>query len=110
MGAAGVPTRQAQVLSLLHARSDAQTGLSLTQMVPRAMCRLLNKAVPAVTSAYISPCVLDMLPPDVDLVFLEFTFNDAERSSSLSMDDPTRWCPPHAATADVALLEAHAYT
>ena len=46
--------------------------------------------MPAVTSAYISPCVLDMLPPVVDLVFLEFTFNDAERSSSLNMDDPTR--------------------
>ena len=46
--------------------------------------------MPAVTSAYISPCVLDMLPADVDLVFLEFTFNDAERSSSLNMDDPTR--------------------
>ena len=58
---------------------------------PNEKHKLLNKAVPAVTSAYISPCVLDMLPADVDIVFMEFTFNDAEQSSSLNMDDPTRY-------------------
>lgn len=51
---------------------------------------LMNKAVPAVTSAYISPCVLNMVPENTDLVLMEFTFNDAERSLSLSLDDPTR--------------------
>ena len=51
---------------------------------------LMNKAVPAVTSAYIAPCVLNMVPENTDLIIMEFTFNDAERSSSLGLDDPTR--------------------
>lgn len=49
-------------------------------------------AVPAVTSAYIAPCVLEMLPSDVDLILLEFTFNDSEQATATNMADPTRFC------------------
>ena len=37
---------------------------------------LLNLAAPGTTSAYTHPCVLEALPQDVDVVLLEFTFND----------------------------------
>ncbi len=33
--------------------------------------------LPQVTSAYVSPCILNMVPDDVDLVLVEFTFNDS---------------------------------
>ena len=49
-----------------------------------------SQAVPAVTSAYISPCVLNMVHEETDLVILEFTFNDAERATTFDLDDPTR--------------------
>ena len=43
------------------------------------------------TSAYISPCVLSMVPEDVDLVLLEFTLNDGEREGEdQSSADSTR--------------------
>jgi hypothetical protein len=35
-----------------------------------------------------------MVPPEADLVLLEFTFNDAERASTGQLpEDPTRWDP-----------------
>lgn len=66
---------------------------------------LMNKAVPAVTSAYIAPCVLNMVPEDTDLVLMEFTFNDAERSSSLGLDDPTRFVACHCWSFEPSLQE-----
>lgn len=43
-----------------------------------------------VTSAYISPCVQNLVPEDTDLVLVEFTFNDSERTKSREFEDPTR--------------------
>lgn len=37
---------------------------------PNPNHQFLNKAIPAVTSAYVAPCVTDLLPPDLDLIFL----------------------------------------
>ena len=34
----------------------------------------INAAIPAVTSAYVAPCVLDLLPGNLDLVFLVCSF------------------------------------
>ena len=65
---------------------------------PNERHRLLNKALPGTTSAYISPCALQMVPPDADFVLLEFTFNDAERASTgQSAEDPTRCSHYHRA-------------
>ena len=49
-----------------------------------------EQAVPAVSSAYIAPCVLQMVPADADLVFIEFTVNDAEHGAGGRLDDDTR--------------------
>lgn len=40
-----------------------------------------------VTSAYVSPCVLSMVPEDTDLVLVEFTFNDSVRSVSHGLEE-----------------------
>lgn len=88
---------------------------------PAALCRFLNRALPGTTSSYVSPCALQMVPPEADLVLLEFTFNDAERShEGQSPDDPTRYVPVHGqhggalpsnqATAEVVCHEAHSMT
>jgi hypothetical protein len=61
---------------------------------PHERHRLLNRALPGTTSAYVSPCALQMVPPEADWVLLEFTFNDAERAAAdQSPDDPTRHAP-----------------
>jgi len=39
------------------------------------------------TSAFINPCVQDLVPQDADLIFLEFTFNDSERGTK-NLEDP----------------------
>lgn len=53
--------------------------------------RFLNRALPGTTSSYVSPCALQMVPPEADFVLLEYTFNDAERAyEGQSPDDPTR--------------------
>lgn len=58
---------------------------------PNERHQLLNKGLPGTTSAYVSPCALQMVPPNADFVLLEFTFNDAERASTAqAADDPTR--------------------
>lgn len=58
---------------------------------PTARHRLLNHAIPAVTSGYVSACVPDLLPPDVDLVLLEFTYNDwVFDGGSLDVNTPAR--------------------
>ncbi|CAL8468221.1 g7760 [Coccomyxa elongata] len=58
---------------------------------PNKKHRFLNRALPGTTSAYVSPCALQMVPPEADFVLLEYTFNDAERAyEGQSADDPTR--------------------
>ena len=57
---------------------------------PQAEHKLINLAMPATSSSYYSPCILDMLPFDVDLVVLEYSFNDFFHQTSESVDDPTR--------------------
>ena len=37
---------------------------------PHPEHQFINKAIPAVTSAYIAPCVLNLLPDDLDLILL----------------------------------------
>ena len=54
-------------------------------------CRHTDRSLLAqVTSAYISPCVQNLVPEDTDLVIVEFTFNDSERTKSREFEDPTR--------------------
>ena len=66
-------------------------GAHVQATFPNERHRLLNRAVPGTTSAYVSPCALQMVPPEADFVLLEFTFNDAERASAQRPpDDPTR--------------------
>ncbi|BDA43799.1 hypothetical protein COCOBI_04-8160 [Coccomyxa sp. Obi] len=58
---------------------------------PNKKHRFLNRALPGTTSVYVSPCALQMVPPEADFVLLEYTFNDAERAyEGQSADDPTR--------------------
>jgi len=57
---------------------------------PHKEHRLLNKAIPAISSAYMAPCVQDIVPERTDIVFLEFTFNDSEMSAEGNYQDPTR--------------------
>ena len=53
--------------------------------------KLINTAVPATTSSYISPCVTSLVPADVDLVIVEFSFNDGEMSGWTQVfDAPVR--------------------
>lgn len=69
---------------------------------PAARHTLLNRAIPAVTSGYVSACVPDLLPPDTDLVLLEFTYNDwVFDGGALVVNTPARctiqppkWLPP----------------
>lgn len=42
------------------------------------------------TSAYISPCVNDLVSEDADLVLVEFTLNDTERGSR-ALEDPVMY-------------------
>lgn len=42
------------------------------------MPQLTNSAVSATTSSYTSQCVHDFVPPDADLVVVEFSVNDWE--------------------------------
>ena len=51
---------------------------------------LLNKAYPATTASYAAPCVLDDVPPNTDLVLLEYTFYDGERTRDRQIDDSTQ--------------------
>lgn len=36
-----------------------------------------NRIPVQVTSAYVSPCILNMVADDADIVLIEFTFNDS---------------------------------
>lgn len=68
--------------------------LAMQATFPNDRHQLLNKGLPGTTSAYVSPCALQMVPPNADFVLLEFTFNDAERASvAQAADDPTRSVP-----------------
>ena len=59
-------------------------------------CRPSDRSLLAqVTSAYISPCVQNLVPEDTDLVLIEFTFNDSERTKSREFEDPTRCAAWH---------------
>lgn len=65
--------------------------VAMQDTFPNEGHQLLNKGLPGTTSAYVSPCALQIVPPDADFVLLEFTFNDAERASpAQAADDPTR--------------------
>ena len=67
-------------------------SIILQETFPNERHQLINKALPGTTSAYVSPCALQMVPPSADFVLLEFTFNDAERASTAqAADDPTRY-------------------
>ena len=57
---------------------------------PHQQHRLVNEAMPAVSSAYIAPCVENLVPANTDLVIMEFSFNDYERSNSFEFDDISR--------------------
>ena len=48
----------------------------LEETFPDADHTLLNRAIPAVTSGYVSACVPELVPVNADLVLLEFTYND----------------------------------
>ena len=53
-----------------------------------------NSAVSATTSSYTSQCVADFVPPDADLVLVEFSVNDWEVMDPASftwMDNSLRW-------------------
>lgn len=63
----------------------------LEEAFPDTKHRLLNHAIPAVTSGYISACVPELIPDDTDLVILEFTYNDWVFSSgSKNINDASR--------------------
>ena len=58
--------------------------------------RLINTAVPATTSSYISPCIHSLVPSDADLVIVEFSFNDGEMSGWTQVfDAPIRQAGQH---------------
>lgn len=53
-----------------------------------------NSAVSATTSSYTSQCVRDFVPPDADLVLVEFSVNDWEVVDPAAftwMDNSLRW-------------------
>ena len=69
---------------------------------PHQQHRLVNEAMPAVSSAYIAPCVEALVPGNTDLVIMEFSFNDYERANSFEFDDISRCActdPLHRCTA-----------
>ena len=65
---------------------------------PHPQHRLVNEAMPAVSSSYIAPCVEALVPGNTDLVIMEFSFNDYERSNSFSFDDISRCACTHPRT------------
>ena len=70
--------------------------MSLQATFPHPGHQLFNTAVPATTSSYISPCISSLVPADVDLVIVEFSFNDGEMSGwTQTFDAPIR----HATTS-----------
>ena len=42
------------------------------QAFPHSGHLLQNLAAPGTSSAYLAPCVLDMVPPSADIVFIEY--------------------------------------
>ena len=63
----------------------------LEETFPNPGHRLLNRAIPATTSGYISACVPDLVPDNVDLVILEFTYNDyVFGAGSRTVNNPSR--------------------
>ena len=53
--------------------------------------RLLNRAIPATTSGYISACVPELIPRTTDLVILEYTYNDyVFGAGSTQVNNPAR--------------------
>ena len=64
---------RAGVLDLLAVCSTQQGHLTrrwIQSTFPHKDHRLLNEAIPATTSSYIAPCVLNMVPETVDLVVM----------------------------------------
>ena len=65
----------------------------LEETFPDADHTLLNRAIPAVTSGYVSACVPELVPDNADLVLLEFTYNDHVFSGgNRNVNDASRCC------------------
>ena len=74
----------------LHGLCRPMCMLMIVQLAAHILQQLCNLSlVSQATSSYVSPCVLNLVPNDTDIVLLEFTFNDSERSEQ-KFDDPTR--------------------
>lgn len=66
----------------------------IEETFPHEGHRLLNHAIPATTSGYISACVPELVPPNTDLVILEFTYNDYVFSPSRTINNASRYPSP----------------
>lgn len=63
----------------------------LQETFPSAKHNLLNRAIPATTSGYISACMPELVPEDTDLVIVEFTYNDyVLGEGSRTVNNPSR--------------------
>ena len=72
-----LPPFQGRAIADLHASVDVDLADSMVQ------CCL------QVTSAYVSPCVLNLVPDDADLILVEFTLNDSIQNQFKRLDDLT---------------------
>ena len=61
----------------------------LAAAFPHEDHHFVNQALPATTSAYAAPCILQTLPHETDLVFLEYSYNDGERLFNRELDQPS---------------------
>lgn len=60
---------------------------------PAAKHVLLNQAIPATTSGYVSACIPELVPANTDLVILEYTYNDyVFGNSSRTINNASRYC------------------
>lgn len=63
----------------------------ISETFPNTEHKLLNRAIPATTSGYVSACVPDLVPEDADLVILEYTYNDyVFGAGSRTVNNPSR--------------------
>lgn len=88
-------------ISAGHGVADPENGWTsrvfkwLEQTFPNAGHTLLNHAIPAVTSGYVSACVPELVPHNTDLVLVEFTYNDwVFGGGNRAINDPSRYLFP----------------
>lgn len=63
----------------------------IEETFPGPKHRLLNRAIPATTSGYVSACVRELLPETTDLIILEYTYNDyVFGAGSKTVNNPSR--------------------